>query len=112
MAKELVSSVSDEQLAAAKALHPEAVRVTVLGSIQVVVRPPTRVEWRIFRQAANSPSIDKQVSADEQLFALCCAAPDKAAVQALIDRWPALPSSVAPVISKLAGFDAKAEADF
>ena len=104
--------VSNDQLAKLKAENPSAVKVTILGSIDVVIKPPTRMQWRAYRQAALSPNLDKQAAADEQLFLACCLVPDAASQNALIEQYPALGSSVAPVLAKLAGFDSKAESDF
>ncbi len=82
------------------------------GTTEVTVRRPKRAEWRMYRQAILSDDLSKKVNAGEQLFMQCCVSPDKTGIVGLLDEYPAIVESVVPILSRLAGFDEKARADF
>lgn len=113
-----MAALSEQQVADAKSKSETAVKVTINPSgsepVEVMVRRPTRAEWKAYRTAALSDDAGKKSSAGEQLFMQCAVVPSKSdgALMPLLESYPAIVESVVPVLSSMAGFDAKAQADF
>ena len=108
-----MAKLSEAEIDAAKAQAPSATKISMLdGALEVMVRRPTRQEWKAYRQAGFHPDPAKQSGAGEQLFLACCLVPDKAHVMEMLEEFPAIVESSTPILAKMAGFDLKAEATF
>lgn len=82
--------MKDEELKAVAEANPGA-KLTVLShpeGAEVVVRRPTRIEWKRFQQQCQDES--KQFSAGEFLLSSCVVHPSKEAFQAMIEDAPGL----------------------
>jgi len=98
-------ALSDQQIAEAKAKHPRSTCLSILdGKVQVVLRPPSRLEMKVFRTANLSNDPAKQSAAGEQLLAQCCLAPDPKDLAAMLEDYPAIVETFVPKLSELAGF--------
>lgn len=72
---------------------------------EVVIRKPTRPEYKQFRAMSHNPS---QVSeAQEVLIRKICVYPERDALDALLDDWPGIPESCGKAIASLAGISAQ-----
>lgn len=106
--------VTDEQVAAAKAKDARAKKVTlkVMGeTIDVVIRPPTRAEWKSFKQLRANPDEAKSSAANEQLLTFCTIFPDPkgAEFSTLFDQYPGLSDTLWSYAAKMAGMSAEVE---
>lgn len=75
-----------------KAQHGDD-NVYVLDNADVAFRRPTRAEWRAVKTSHADPA--KRPLANDQLASLVVIHPDKAAFDALCERFPALADVVA-----------------
>lgn len=89
-----------------KAEYGEVYLVEV-GEAGVIVRPPTRAEYRRFRALA----IDEKKRADavERLVRDCVLWPDADGLDELLERRPALTEVIGGELLKLAGFAEEVE---
>lgn len=97
-------SVTPEQIAAWEAQHgPVIILRPPDRSFEVVFRKPTRLEHRQFRSASQNPA--KAADAQEALSFQCLIYPDRAAYDALLEKYPGIPDSPAfsSAIMKLNG---------
>lgn len=105
-------ALEQSEIDAAKAAHPNSAKVSLLdGEVQVLVRRPSRPEWKTYRQAALSADASKNAQAAEILFQCCCILPDKSGLKTLLDEHPAVVESCLPVLAKMAGLDTRADVE-
>lgn len=69
---------------------------------EVVVRKPTRPEYKNYRALA----VKGDPEAQEVIFRMVCVHPPKEAFDALLDDFPAIPEAAAKAIGDLVGIDA------
>lgn len=67
----------------------------------VVVRRPTRAEYKRFRALASDE--DRRADAPEALLRNCVVWPDPTALEALLERYPAMGDTFAVELLKIAG---------
>lgn len=88
-------------------------RVTVLNGrgdppeFQVVLRAPTRPEYKMFRAMSHNPS--QLADAQEILFRKICVYPVDDALNALLESFPGLPEGCGKAIADLSGMSAQAD---
>lgn len=87
-----------------KARYPR-VRVVETAAGTLVLRAPTRVEWRKFKTLVMSDDVSAQVSATETLLFDIVAHPDRATFGSLLDQYPGLEADkgVQQAIKELTG---------
>lgn len=96
--------LTDEQI---KDLETKYSRIGIVQSPDqgkswtVVLRKPTRPEYRRFRAESNDPR--RAPDAQETLVTSTCVFPDRGGLQALLDEWPGIPEACAKVLIELAG---------
>lgn len=103
-----------EQVSAAKAKEPRSKKVTIDAAgeiIEVMIRPPTRAEAKLYKSLANSQDEAKSAGANEQLLKWCCVDPDPktADFATLIEQRGFLADTVASKIKELGGLTSKVE---
>jgi hypothetical protein len=106
--------VTAEQLKAAKAKDARARKITadVLGDkLEVVVRPPSRAEWKAFWTLRRNADDAKASAANEQLLTFCTLVPDpkSAEYSQLFDQYPGLADSIWTQVAQMGGMTAKIE---
>lgn len=87
--------------------HPNAVVLTAEGD-SVVVLPPSRAIWKRFRTFAADEK--RRPDAFEALLRDCLVHPDKAGLEALLERRPGLAENFGGKLLELAGLAAEVEA--
>lgn len=97
---------TDEDLANLEATHKRIGVVTHHDSKSwcVVLRKPTRAEYKRFRSWINQPQ--KSDIAQEQLFKDTVVFPAKGEIEALLDEWPGIPEACGKMLAELAGMSA------
>ncbi len=96
----------DDVIERLKAEHGEVYLVEA-GDVGVIVRPPTRAEYRRFRALAMDEK--KRADAVERLARDCVLWPDADGLDELLERRPALTEVVGGELLKLAGFAEEVE---
>jgi hypothetical protein len=72
------------------------------GAWEVVLRKPSRAEYKMFRSLSHNAQ--KLPEAQEQLFGQTCVYPaDRAAREVLLDEWPGIPEACGQMLIDLAG---------
>ena len=80
----------------------DRVAVVRLDSVaEVVLRPPTRAEWRRFKEQGQDAQ--RRIGAAEQLVKDCVVHPEAAEFEKLLDRYPGIVDRVENVVADLAG---------
>ena len=70
--------------------------------LAVILREPKRGEYKMYRAGATNERT--KADAQETLFKQICVVPEgPAAVEQLLDQWPAAPEACSSMIEKLAG---------
>ena len=87
-----------------RAKYPR-IRVVDTAAGSLVLRAPTRVEWRKFKTLVMSDDVNAQVSATETLLFDIVAHPDRTAFGTLLDQYPGLEADkgVQQAIKELTG---------
>jgi hypothetical protein len=68
----------------------------------VVLRKPTRSEYKLFKANANNPATTPE--AQEKLFKATCVLPEgQPAIEALLEEWPGIPEACGKTFQMLAG---------
>ena len=68
----------------------------------VVLRKPTRNEYKLFKANANNPAATSE--SQERLFKATCVLPaGLPAIEVLLDDWPGIPEACSKTFSMLAG---------
>lgn len=77
---------------------------------EVVIRPPTRAEYRALREENNNPRT--RAEAQENLISGCVVYPEPDAFQALLEDYPALCDGICtlPAVQDMMGFALKTAA--
>ena len=70
-------------------------------SWEIVLRKPSRMEYRQFRSNVNNPQ--RHDMAQETLVKQTCVSPDGAGLEALLDEWPGIPEACSRILIELAG---------
>jgi hypothetical protein len=70
-------------------------------SWRVVLRKPTRAEYKMFRSNANNPQ--RASDAPEHLFTAICVYPSAAELTVLLNEWPGIPEACGKMVIELAG---------
>lgn len=98
--------MTNDEIAQAKSAHPGVqLHLVQVGETEVIVRAPTRAEFRRF-----SEEVDRsKFAALENLCASCILAPDASGRAALFERQPGLVVPVGDYIAKLGGLVERAE---
>jgi hypothetical protein len=98
-------SLTEEKIAELKERHGEGqlVAITVDSSTgeQVVIRRPSRAEWKKFR--AHGSDDKRRQHAPENLVRECSVFPDVDRLNALLDRYPGLVETLTIELVQLAG---------
>jgi hypothetical protein len=89
------------KLEALKAQHGELFVIETDDGEALAFRRPTRAEYKRFK--ANALDEQKRMDADEQLVRAVTIYPDAEGFAALLDRKPALATSMAGEVLKVAG---------
>lgn len=77
-------------------------------SFEIVLRRPTRMEYKQFRAMAHDPV--KKPEAQEQLAIKCCVYPaSREDFSAILDDWPGIPEAASKAIVALTGMEAEDE---
>lgn len=87
-----------------KEQHPGGVELKVkIGGeeLSIVVVPPSRIIWRKFKLCIQDER--KRPDAFEALVRDCCRWPDAAALDAMLERRPALAETFGDAVAELAG---------
>lgn len=98
------SIISQEKL---DALETQYKRIGVVThpdgkSWAVVLRKPTRSEYKLFK--ANANNANTQSEAQEKLFKCTCVVPEgQPAIDALLEDWPGIPEACAKTFQMLLG---------
>lgn len=83
-----------EQIAELEAKHGEiAILNGPNGVYQVAFRKPKRAEWKLFRSNARNEA--KRADAEEGLSMACIVYPERSEYVALLEKYPAIPDTVA-----------------
>ena len=81
--------IDQSKLDEIKAKHPR-VRVCETAAGTLVLRSPTRVEWRKFKSLVMSDDVQSQISATEMLLFDIVVHPAREDFAALLDQFPGL----------------------
>lgn len=73
------------------------------GSWEIVLRKPTRAEYKHFRSMAHGA---QTADAQEVLIRKLCVYPDRDAFDALLEEWPGIPEAAGETIKRLTGMSA------
>ena len=87
--------------------------IDVLGDVfDVVVRTPSRQEWKAFKALRANSDENKAAAANEQLLLNCTMFPDPKTndYNALFDRYPGVIDTLWTQVAQMAGMGAKVEA--
>lgn len=94
--------LSDEQLSELEAKHKRVARVRSKdGEWEIVLRRPTRAEYKQFRTRSHNPGT--VADAQETLARQCVVYPSREAFDALLEEWPAIPEAASGAFSRLMG---------
>lgn len=74
---------------------------------ECVFRKPTRAEWKHYKRQCHLPA--EVADAQETLSVKCVVFPDRAAFDALLNAWPAIPESCVDVFNELLGIGVEAQ---
>ena len=97
--------LTDEQVAEYETEHKRVARLRGQnGAWEVVLRKPTRAEYKQFRSRSHDPS--KAPDAQELLVRQCCVYPSREAFDALLEDWPGIPEACGEAIKSLTGLSA------
>lgn len=92
--------MNKEQIAKLKAEHGQDLRLVETDDAELVLRPPTRVEWAAFR--SMSADKDKRQFAQEDLVRACVVYPGREDFDKLLDRRPGLGDALSEVVGEMA----------
>jgi hypothetical protein len=87
-------------IAKLKSEHGNDLRIVETDDTEIVLRPPTRVEWAAFRSMASEK--DKKQYAQEDLSRACVVYPDREAFDKLLDKRPGLGDALSDICGELA----------
>ena len=93
--------LTDEQIQALKSKHGSTLTLLSAANNHVVVRPPSRGEWKRYRTQMHDDA--QRPDAAEHLLRACIVHPDSAQVEALLNRLPGLAESFGAAVLELAG---------
>ena len=91
--------ISDEKVAELKAKHSDLTLLKA-GSFEIVVRPPTREEWKRFRKEASDDA--KKSDSVEGILRACTVYPDASEVVSMLAKKPALAEKFGKEVLELA----------
>lgn len=96
--------MSKQEIDDARTKHPRT-RVCETAGGTLVLRSPTRAEWRKFKVLVMSDDVAAQVGATENLLFDICVYPGRDGLAALLDSYPGLEAdkSVQQAIKELTG---------
>lgn len=97
---------TDEIIQKLKAEHGDDLYILEACGHEVVVRAPSRPEWKRFRAAQADPA--KRIDAQEQLLRGCCVAPGSGDLSALLEKRPGLAETFGIELTEIAGLAEKA----
>lgn len=89
-----------ELIAKLKAEHGADLRIVETDDTEVVLRPPTKVEWQAFR--SMSAEKEKKLYAQEDLSRACVVYPDRDTFDKLLEKRPGLGDALSDVAGELA----------
>lgn len=93
--------VPESKLAELKAQYPRAQLVKLDSGDTVVMRPPTRPEWKKFQSMLNNEAT--KLDSQEWLFRTMVVFPDVEAIMSELDDRPGLPASFSGVMAEMSG---------
>jgi len=93
--------LEETQLESLKERHGEIFLVEILEGETLAFRRPSRAEYKRFK--AQALDDHKRIEADEQLVRSVVVYPEGAELEALLDRKPALATSLAGEVLEVAG---------
>ncbi len=97
-------SLTQEQIQEYEAKHT---RIAHLrggdGAWEIVLRKPTRAEYKHFRSMSHGASA---ADAQEFLVRKCCVYPADGGIDALLEEWPGIPEASGKAIMSIAGMAA------
>lgn len=89
-----------ELIAKLKAEHGDDLRMVETDDAEIVMRPPTRVQWAAFRSMGADK--DKRQYAQEDLSRACVVYPSREEFDKLLDKRPGLGDALSDVAAELA----------
>jgi hypothetical protein len=106
--------ITDEQYKALKVKDSRCRKLTmkVMEDVfDIVVRPPTRLEWKAFKALRSNADDNKSAAANDQLLLGCTLFPDPKAVEfaQLFDLYPGISDTLWSHVAKMAGMTAEVE---
>ena len=97
--------LTDEQIAEYEAAHKRVARVRDKNDAwEVVLRKPSRAEYKQFRAMAHNSA--QVADANELLVRKCCVFPAREAFDLLLEDWPGIPEACGEAIRSLCGLSA------
>jgi hypothetical protein len=100
-------AISQDVIDSARAKYGDVMHLSAEG-FEVLVRRPSREQYRRFRAAVNDPKL--KPDAVENLLRDCTAHPDAKGLDAILDARPGLAEVFGSAVLDLAGVGAEADA--
>jgi hypothetical protein len=106
--------ITPEKFAELKQAHPRARKLTlklVDETVDVVIRPANRIEWKAFKALRANPDDTKSAAANDQLLLNVTLFPDPKTPDyaAVFETYPALADTLWSQVAELAGMTSKIE---
>lgn len=109
----VVPPPSDEVAAELKSKHGEVHALELCGRtepddkprVTFVVRLPTRIEFKRFKDASMNRSADVQLKASEQLARACIVYPAPEVIEATVEKYVGVLETTAGEVLELAGIE-------
>lgn len=98
--------MTEDEIKKLKAEHGDLTQLDHAGE-SVIVKSPNRATWKRFRAQAQDEG--KRIIAMEELVRACVVHPDRAGLEAMLDRKPGLVETFGKELAELAGASDKAE---
>lgn len=95
-----------DRIAELKAAHGEVYEITACD-VTVVVKAPTRAQYNQYRTLMFDP--DRRALANQGLLLNCVVDPDRAGMEALLERLPGLAETIGSEIAEIAGLTKQVE---
>ena len=97
--------LSKEEIASLESTHKRVAHIIGRnGAWEVVLRKPTRAEYKRFRSMLHNDA--QKADATESLARTCVVYPSREAFDSMLDEYPAIGDAAGGVLGELVGFTA------
>jgi len=106
-----MEKIDDKTIATVKAANPGTELHHIAHDTlpdEILARPPTGMEWRMFRAMQAEEDVQQKVAAARMLVDSCTIYPGKAELAAMLEAHPGLIETFAGEITEAAGLSRKA----